>query len=234
MRATRRAVLFDLDDTLYDHRHAIAAALREVCVAAPALLKHGVEALHARYAVLLESLHPRVVAGALSYEAARIERYRRLLDWVGDDVARAPQLAALQADAYRRHERLVPGADRVLQRLHRHGLALAIVSNSTRAEQQGKLDRLGIAPLFSALVLSGDDGIAKPDPRIFRRALDAIDVAAADAVMIGDRVPIDVHGARAAGLRALWFNARGDEPGTVEALRLWDDEAVERIVAMLD
>ncbi|MCU0952231.1 MAG: HAD family hydrolase [Burkholderiaceae bacterium] len=228
-----RAVLFDLDDTLYDHRHAIGAALREVCEVAPALLTHGFDALRARYDVALEALHPRVLAGELSYEAARIERYRRLLNWVGAENLPAADLARRQAAAYRRHERLVPGAEAVLRALHAHGLRLAIVSNSTRAEQQGKLERLGVAALFDALVVSGDHGIAKPDPRLFRIALDAVGVGAPDALMIGDRMTIDVHGARSAGMQALWFNPVGAAAPAADTLRAWDPAAVTRVLAML-
>ena len=51
--------------------------------------------------------------------------------------------------------------------------------------------------------------MAKPDPRIFAIALERLGCAAADAVMIGDSWPADIEGARAAGVRAIWFNRSG-------------------------
>jgi FMN phosphatase YigB (HAD superfamily) len=60
-----RAVLFDLDDTLYDHSHAIRAALRAVASSAPALAKHGFETLFTEYDKVLDDVHPRVPSVAL-------------------------------------------------------------------------------------------------------------------------------------------------------------------------
>jgi putative hydrolase of the HAD superfamily len=51
-----------------------------------------------------------------------------------------------------------------------------------------------------------DHDIAKPDPRLFQIALDRLGMAAGDAVFAGDRVQIDVRGAQAAGMRAVWFD----------------------------
>jgi HAD superfamily hydrolase (TIGR01549 family) len=213
-----RAVLFDLDDTLYDHSHAIGAALREVAALAPALLKHGSQALFAEYDKALDDVHQRVLAGQLTFDQARTLRYERLLAWCGDDASDPHQLARIQVAAYRRNERLVKHALPLLQALRDFGLKLGIVTNSVRDEQQAKLDRLGVASYFDDLTVSADHNIAKPDPRLFTVALDALQVDASEAVFVGDRVPIDVRGAQAAGMRAVWFD-RGwrDEGGTLDA-----------------
>jgi putative hydrolase of the HAD superfamily len=56
------------------------------------------------------------------------------------------------------------------------------------------------------VVVSGDEGISKPDPRILHIALARLGVAAADAVMVGDSWAADITGAARAGIRAVWFN----------------------------
>lgn len=208
-RAKVTAVLFDLDDTLYDHRHAITAALGEVCAAEPGLLHAGFDAMFRHYDAALEELHPQVVAGRISYEAARTERYRRLLVWADLPDTRAEELADMQLQSYLDNERLVPGTRALLNALRDRGLKLGIVSNSTRPEQTAKLQRLDIHQHFDTLVVSGDHGIAKPDARLFQIALSELSVAAGETVFVGDRWEIDVAGAQSAALRPVWFNRLG-------------------------
>lgn len=81
---------------------------------------------------------------------------------------------------------------------------LAIVSNF-----YGNLERVcdeaGIRPLFGAIVDSARVGCAKPDPRIFRHALDALGATPAAATFVGDSLPRDMAGARALGMRHIWL-----------------------------
>ncbi|MGH7276453.1 MAG: HAD family hydrolase [Candidatus Rokuibacteriota bacterium] len=81
---------------------------------------------------------------------------------------------------------------------------LAIVSNF-----YGNLERVcdetGIRPLFAAIVDSARVGCAKPDPRIFRHALDALGTTPAAATFVGDSLPRDMAGARALGMRHIWL-----------------------------
>ena len=74
-----RPVLFDLDDTLFDHSHATERALARLRRAEPALAAWTSEELQTRHGAVLETLHQEVLAGALSIDAAREERFRRLL-----------------------------------------------------------------------------------------------------------------------------------------------------------
>jgi putative hydrolase of the HAD superfamily len=85
-------------------------------------------------------------------------------------------------------------------------LKLGIVTNSVRSEQEAKLERMGIDHYFDCLIVSGDHQVAKPDPRLFHIALGAIGAQASHTVFVGDRVHIDVHGAQAVGMRAVWFD----------------------------
>ena len=92
------------------------------------------------------------------------------------------------------------GLGDALDAVRAQGVKVAIISNS-----EGMLDRLftdlGILQHFDLVVDSGKVGIEKPDPRIFRIALDRFEVPAARALHLGDVFATDVLGARAAGLR---------------------------------
>jgi putative hydrolase of the HAD superfamily len=78
---------------------------------------------------------------------------------------------------------------------------------------------LGLLELVDGVVTSADVGAAKPDPALFRRALELAGVPAAEAVHVGDSLDNDVEGARAAGIRPLLLVRQGEPPAGVEALR---------------
>ncbi len=88
-----------------------------------------------------------------------------------------------------------------LERWRRHGLKLAVVSNFDQ-RLPGLLEGLGIASAFDVVVVSSAAGAAKPDPRPFQLALEALELTPAEVWHVGDS-PEDEAGARAAGVRPL-------------------------------
>jgi putative hydrolase of the HAD superfamily len=93
----------------------------------------------------------------------------------------------------------IPGALEMLAGLRSRGLELAVVSNWDVGLAE-HLERIGAASLFSAIVTSADAGAAKPDPAVFRLALERLGVDQTRALHVGDE-PEDEEGARAAGMR---------------------------------
>jgi putative hydrolase of the HAD superfamily len=93
----------------------------------------------------------------------------------------------------------VPGA---LARLRARGARLAVVSNWD-VSLHDVLERTELRPLVDAVVISAVEGVAKPDPAIFRAALRRLGARAQDAMHVGDSVEHDVAGARAAGVEAV-------------------------------
>jgi HAD superfamily hydrolase (TIGR01549 family) len=72
------------------------------------------------------------------------------------------------------------------------------------------LDRHGILDAFDYLYFSNEGGMSKPDPRVFRRALDALEVRAQEAAHVGDMQRTDIAGAQAAGMLAVHFLGASD------------------------
>jgi putative hydrolase of the HAD superfamily len=89
-----------------------------------------------------------------------------------------------------------------LARLRAAGLRLGIVSNSDGRVDQA-LSAAGLREYFDVVVDSSAFGTEKPDPAIFRAALEALDVAPEEALYVGDLYDVDVVGARAAGMEAV-------------------------------
>jgi putative hydrolase of the HAD superfamily len=117
-----------------------------------------------------------------------------------DDVLDA-LLGAIRFRAY-------PEVPDVLARLREGGARLAVVSNWD-VSLHDVLERTGLRPLVDAVVISAELGVAKPDPAIFRAALDRLGAVADGAVHIGDSLEHDVAGARAAGLEAVLVARNG-------------------------
>jgi HAD superfamily hydrolase (TIGR01549 family) len=91
----------------------------------------------------------------------------------------------------------------LLERLHKK-YKLAVVSNmSFAAAIFQSLRKLDIAKLFNAVIVSGVVGWRKPSPRIFLEALQALDVKAEEAVLVGDSPIADIGGAKKLGMKTV-------------------------------
>jgi len=98
--------------------------------------------------------------------------------------------------------------DSVLDHLAQSGYRLAVITNGSADIQQRKIDVLGIASAFDYIAISEVEGFKKPDPEIFHRTLERLDVAPGEAVHVGDNPRSDIIGGKDAGLRTIWTRSR--------------------------
>jgi putative hydrolase of the HAD superfamily len=94
------------------------------------------------------------------------------------------------------------GTFATLERLRAAGLRLGVVSNSD-GRVEAALTAAGLRDCFEVVIDSALFGSEKPDPAIFRAALQALGVAPNEALYVGDLYEVDVLGARAAGIEAI-------------------------------
>ncbi|MDO7845986.1 HAD family hydrolase [Hymenobacter sp. M29] len=203
-------VLFDLDDTLFDHIATARASLRASAAPLPFFQTVDFEPFYQLYSELLEEYHAQLMAGRYTYDEARRLRFERLLApyWPDasaadvDDFVRANQLH------YPLMRQPVAGALALLQALKPH-YCIGIVTNNRTAEQEEKLAFLGMTDLVDALITSEEVGLPKPDPRIFEVALQRLGARPEETVLVGDNWRADVLGALAVGIRPVWVNRLG-------------------------
>jgi YjjG family noncanonical pyrimidine nucleotidase len=202
-----RAVLFDLDDTLFDHRICAQTALSELHAAHPEFKATAFAEFERLHTGLLEELHKGVMTGEVPLEYARQERFRRLFAAFGATPGEEAivRVAETYRDAYRRIRRPIAGAAALLAAI-KERVRVGIVSNNLLEEQQEKLRHCALDRFIDVLVVSEEAGVSKPDPGIFEIALERLECRAAEAVMIGDSWTADIIGAVAAGIRPIWFN----------------------------
>lgn len=126
----------------------------------------------------------------------------------------APLARAMIAPLRASHDRLnlwrsVPADLRpALERVRAAGLRLAIVSNS-EGRLPELLEHVGLLHLFGTIVDSHHEGVRKPDPEIFRRALARLAIGPHETVYLGDIPGVDVEGANAAGIDAVLVDPYG-------------------------
>jgi putative hydrolase of the HAD superfamily len=214
-----KAVLFDLDDTLYDHRFSSRNGLETLKNNFECFKEIPLDELEKEHLKLLNEIHlSKVLAGLCTIDEARAERYKRLFSKYGVNAGEQLIEGARQlySTAYRTNIRAVPGAEELLKRL-KTKFKIAVVSNNFGVEQKSKIDVCGFGKYLDAIVTSVEVGFTKPSPEIFLLALDKLGCSADEAIMIGDSWDMDITGAKNAGIKAIWFNRYGNkcpDPGS--------------------
>jgi HAD superfamily hydrolase (TIGR01549 family) len=104
---------------------------------------------------------------------------------------------------------LIPGANELVRELKKRGYPLALVADGPIGTFVNNLTPHGIYPLFDVYAISDQVGVSKPDPLIFRHALDQLAIDPSDygkVVMVGNHLGRDVKGANALGIISVWLD----------------------------
>ena len=209
-----RAVLLDLDDTILDDSGSVSACWLEACRAHeaelgaldPVLAYDAIERVREWYWADPE----RHRVGRLDLAAARREVAHIALKEIGlDDATLAQQIGDTYHDL--RDAGLQPFEDAIdtVTWLRAGGCRLALLTNGSARMQRNKIDRFGLADLFDHILIEGEIGFGKPDPRVYARALAALGVAAGDTWMVGDNLEWDVAEPQRQGIYGIWIDVRG-------------------------
>jgi HAD superfamily hydrolase (TIGR01549 family) len=205
MQTDIKVVLFDLDETLFDHVNSCQYALRAVHATYGSLRRYPFAEIDRDLAVQLESLWGSVLNGSITIEARVAESFRRLADQYSIADFDHTGAAVCYRETYLQARQPLPGAIRLMEIL-KPTVKIGVVTNHIAGEQQSKLNACKLDSFVDFLVASGELGIHKPDQRIFEHALNLAGCTPQQAVMVGDSWSHDVLGASALGIRAVWLN----------------------------
>ncbi len=205
-----RAVLFDAVGTLLVLREPVGATYAR-CARARGITASP-EALQTAFPHALRAMSPMVFPDrdAAQRQTAEREWWRAVVraTFAAAAIDAAPaDVDRCFADLFVHYGgaaawRTAPGAVELLVALRRRGLRTGVLSNFDH-RLPALLAALGLTPLLDTVVLPADAAAAKPDPAIFRCALDRLGVSPADAAYVGDDADDDIAGATRAGLQAI-------------------------------
>ncbi|MDB5824783.1 MAG: family hydrolase [Herminiimonas sp.] len=200
-----KAILFDLDDTLWPIAPVILQAENLLFAwlqehAPEVARRHSIDALRQKRMALLKS-DPR---HALDLTALRHNVLREAFEESGEELDRVEHAMAVFIKA---RNTVAPFDDvhPVLTSLKPHVL-LGSVSNGP-----ADLEAIGMAHYFSFSIAAHSFGRGKPDPAIFHAACEQLGVAPGEAAYVGDDPALDVEGAQKAGLHGIWLDRSGTE-----------------------
>jgi HAD superfamily hydrolase (TIGR01549 family) len=192
---TYRAILFDLDDTLYDLRSywrgRLHGALDDVLARHPDFDRNQLVRIAIAQKIYIDKFPDFLRSQGVTDEeliAAAHDTFGR--DWFAR--------LTLYEDAPHTLEALRPR------------YKLGLVTNGPSRTQRPKIEQFRLIEYLDLLVVSEEVGVAKPDPAIFRIALEQLGVEAHEALFVGDSPEFDLRGAAAAGLPFVWMNPRGE------------------------
>jgi putative hydrolase of the HAD superfamily len=186
----RRAIVFDLDDTLYPYR---------------AFVRSGFRAVACRLAAE-RRLPPAAVLRVLRRALANGQRGHELQELCARFELPESLVGSL-AELIREHTpslRLPRESVQVLRTLRRDW-TLGVLTNGEPHIQRRKVAALGVGDLVDAVLFASEcgDRNGKPAPSAFRAALDRLNVEAASAVFVGDDPRTDIEGAAAVGMKTI-------------------------------
>ncbi len=210
---TLRAVLFDIDDTLYGSTAFAAQARRR---AVEAMVQAGLDSpVDAAYAELQEVVREYTSNHGHHFDKLVVRLGDRLRPGVHRGIVIAAGVCAYHAT--KEHLAPFPDATRALEALARTDLLRGVLTNGLTVKQSEKLVRLGLQNAFSpgAIFISEEMKVAKPHRDIFHRACASLGVRPAEALYVGDSPKKDIDPAHEAGLVTCLRRGQGSHAGEV-------------------
>ncbi|MBU9673644.1 HAD family hydrolase [Planococcus sp. CP5-4] len=193
------AVLFDLDGTLLNRDASVVSFINEQYERMQPSLGHIPKALYAERFIELDRRgyvwKDKVYAQLIQEFEIKDTTWEFLLE---------DYLANFQFHC-------VPfgGLRTLLEDLKGQGLKLGIISNGKGKFQMDNIKALGIEIYFDTILISESEGLRKPDPRIFERAMARLNVLPSVSLFIGDHPTTDVEAAENAGMLGIWKKDAG-------------------------
>jgi putative hydrolase of the HAD superfamily len=206
-----RLVLFDLDDTLFNHRGAVDKGIASYVTQLGA--PYSADGVAAFWNELEERHYHRYLGGELDFEGQRRARAIEFADAHGVQLDSAAAGAWFNdyfehyVAAWALHDDALPCLEALRAAIP--DVRFGLITNGETDYQLRKVDAVGLRNEVEHIVASGELGIVKPDPRIFEHACALFGVEPAHAAYVGDRFSTDAVGAAKAGLRGVWLDRTG-------------------------
>ena len=202
-------IFFDLDRTLWDFETNSRQALQHIFLEYKLTLGFkNFESFHQTYIRINSELWQKYGKNKITKEELRNTRFLKTLQkhQIFDETL-AKQISDAYINLSPRQTQLFPEAINTLTELQSRNYRLHIITNGFEEVQYIKLKESKLSPFFDVIVCSEQIGFNKPDKRIFIHALELANAQAAESLMIGDDLQIDILGANQIGMEAILFDS---------------------------
>ena len=199
-----KAVIFDIDNTLYSYDRGHAAAWEALCAYVQENLGMERETFARCHKEAADVVKERLGADCASLHN-RTLRYFVLLERSGLPLHHAVAMGERYWDTLIRSSEPEPGILACLSRLKEAGFILGIGTDMTIEYQLKKLEKLQMLPLFDFIVSSEEVNAEKPHPKLFLTCAEKAGVSPAECLFVGDSLKKDVLGPQNVGMQALWY-----------------------------
>jgi len=202
-----RAIGFDLDNTLFDHTEAAASAMH-LLIAQKNWTYTGASSVGSEWHRIETIYFSQYAAGILTLVEHRRARMREFLESTDVDVDES-ELDLLWADYVLHYSNCwVAYSDALgaLRELKAAGYKLAVLTNGQQAQQEAKLQAIGLSDMFETCLAIGTVEALKPDPRAFAQLCRILNCDPQEVLFVGDDLDVDVRASLNAGLRGVWLN----------------------------
>lgn len=206
-----KAVIFDIDQTLYDFNGGDFYGREAVAEYCQRCFGLG-EAQTMEYYQKAWSLGEQRVGTDTAAIHNRMIRFQCMMELLGQPLF--PHVKALYHaywDALIAHIKPFHGILQFMQQLSAKGIRIGVGTDMTAYIQYRKLEALGLSGYINLIVTSEEAGVEKPHPKFFALCVEKAGCPAEDCMFIGDNLKKDVNGAIACGLNGVWYS-NGKEP----------------------
>lgn len=211
-------ILFDLDNTLFDHLHSLKHAISAVREKFDHLQTFGTDELISKYNAALQSTYDAYLRGDIAHDQLNEKKVMAFFHDVGfpsPTLEKVREFRDVYRPAYRETRRATPGSLQTLCRLRENGYKLGIITNGQTVDQKIKAECIGVAHLVDHIITSEEVGVSKPDTRIFKRAATAMGVDMSSMIMVGDSIESDIRGALDAGISPVLYCPLAEQDETL-------------------
>jgi putative hydrolase of the HAD superfamily len=208
-------IFFDLDNTLWDHRRNAYLTIKSLFEKEEINLKYNIdfEEFHSVYHGINEKLWEDIRDGIIDKEYLRKHRFYDTFKHFGvDDEALSMYFEEHFLDKILNHNKLVEGAQYILDYLKAKNYTLHIISNGFKEVTERKCILSGIDHYFQTITSADSVGVRKPRPEIFEYSLGLSDATKENSILIGDDWVADVVGAQNFGMDVIFFDVFNEDP----------------------
>jgi putative hydrolase of the HAD superfamily len=207
------AIFLDLDKTLLDpsnYKNSIIGTCQVLADHQPALdVTKLIESNSTIWSEYWPTIEKKWISGEMDDLSVSRESWRLTLQNIGSIDEKLIELAV------QTHTQLIPqtyqlysDVDKFIAIINEKNIPLALITNGASEAQRSKLKKLKIENQFESIIISGEVGYAKPDPKIFDLAINKIKSSRKHTWHIGDNLLTDIKGAITAGINGVWINRK--------------------------